>query len=371
MELMKNGLAKPAVKRIAFALSQVNNDFNSAQFIKEAMEDIEALELKERVNHLITILHQHLPSDFTKAARQLKKIPTVWNYGSPDDALRGFAAWPIIDYVGVYGLQYPEVAMATLKKLTPLFSAEFAIRPLLLTHPDYCQKLLTQWMEDKDEHVRRLVSEGTRPRLPWGMQLKPRIKDPSPNLPLLNHLKNDCSLYVRRSVANHLNDIAKDHPNKVIEICSEWYPKANEEVKWVIKHATRTLVKAGHPEVFSLLGYTKKLSVTKPTLKLENTNIQLGESLRFELTLQSTAKRQQKMVVDFAIHFIKANGQQKAKVFKLKSLELAANESVTLTKNHPIKAITTRKYYAGLHKIEILLNGKPVAASDFELSITA
>ncbi len=369
MELMKNGLSDQAINRIAFALEQVVNKFNRKQFVEEAMQNIEQLELKERVGHLIEILHRHLPSDFVKSAALLVKLPAVWDHGDPDDPLRSFAAWPVTDYVGVYGLAHPEVALDTLKALTGLFSAEFAIRPFLQEHPELCQALLPSWAKHEDEHVRRLVSEGTRPRLPWGVQLKSYVKDPAPNLPLLESLKNDDSLYVRRSVANHLNDIAKDHPDLVIKICQNWYPDANSDLRWLIKHATRTLVKNGHPEVFPLLGYSENIKLKNPTIELRNNKITLGESLEFGVDLESDSPSSQKMVVDFAIHFVKANGSQQAKVFKLKSLTLESRQRIRVEKRHPIKAITTRKYYTGTHMLEILINGISVQTCHFELNV--
>jgi 3-methyladenine DNA glycosylase AlkC len=264
-------------------------------------------------------------------------------------------------------LDHPKTALSVLKQLTGLFSAEFAIRPFLIAHPEYCQKQLAKWTQDKDEHIRRLASEGSRPRLPWGMQLKPYIEDPSPNLPLLEALKNDSSLYVRRSVANHLNDIAKDHPDLVIAICKRWYPDASPDLRWVIKHATRSLVKSGHPEVFPLLGYSDTIELTAPRLQLSSDLVQMGESLEFQLDLKSSGAGQQKMVVDFAIHFVKANGERKPKVFKLKSVSLAPGESSRLVKAHPIKAISTRKYYPGTQLLEILVNGKSMVSREFTL----
>lgn len=364
---MKNGLGESAVERIACALKQVKPDFDTANFVSEAMSGLQTLELKGRVYHVIATLHKFLPGDFAQTARLLKRLPNVWDYGDPDDPLRSFAAWPVIDYVGVYGLAHPHTALAVLKQLTSLFSAEFAIRPYLIAHPEYCQSQLAKWAYDEDEHIRRLVSEGSRPRLPWGMQLKPYVKDPSPSLPLLEILKNDSSLYVRRSVANHLNDIAKDHPDLVIAICRRWYPEASPELRWVIKHATRSLVKAGHPDVFPLLGYSDSIELATPTLQLSKDLVQLGGSLEFQLDLKSAASCHQKIVVDFAIHFVKANGERKPKVFKLKSIALAPEESCQLVKAHAIKAITTRKYYPGIQLLEILVNGKSLISREFTL----
>ncbi|GAA6134443.1 DNA alkylation repair protein [Oceaniserpentilla sp. 4NH20-0058] len=372
MELMKNGLGLPAVKRISDALAKtaaLEKSFDEAAFIQAATGPLESLELKQRVQHLIKVLHEFLPAGFEQAVECLLQLPCVWDAGDPDDPLRGFAAWPIIDYIAEHGVDHPQLALPALRELTHMFSAEFAIRPFLLAHPELCHAHFEAWVQDESEHVRRLVSEGTRPRLPWGIQLKPYVKDPTDNLPWLEVLKDDASLYVRRSVANHLNDISKDHPQLVLDHCKAWYPNSNEHVKWVIKHATRTLVKAGHPEVFELLGHTKEVQVKNLELKLAADNLVLGDSLEFELSLMSAGTEPQSLVVDFALHFMKANGSTSPKVFKWKTLNLSAGQSVNLQKKHAIKAITTRKYYSGTQMLEVLINGQPVAQASFFLQV--
>lgn len=369
---MKNGLGLPAIKRISKALAQttiLQNTFDSHAFIQAATGPLKSLELKERVQHLIEVLHQFMPEDFEQTIACLLELPDVWDFGDPDDALRGFAAWPIIDYIGHYGVDQPAVSLPALRALTHMFSAEFAIRPFLLNHPELCHQHFEAWVKDESEHVRRLVSEGTRPRLPWGIQLKPYIKDPSDNLPWLDVLKDDDSLYVRRSVANHLNDISKDHPQVVIDQCRAWYPNSNDDVKWLIKHATRSLVKAGHPDVFELLGHSKTIKITNVTLQLAKQKLTLGESLEFELNLESASNQSQSMVVDFSIHFVKANGRTSAKVFKWKTVTLEPNQSLRLNKAHAIKAITTRRYYSGEQTLEVLVNGKPIAQQSFHLKV--
>ena len=374
MEAMKDGLGHNAVRRIASALSALADskrvdgfEFQPKTFIEHAVAPLEALELKQRVLHVIDTLHQFLPADFRQSARLLEALPEVWDRGQDNDPLRGFAAWPLIDYIGEHGLDHPEIALETLRRLTALFSAEFAIRPFILRHPSLCQTTFQQWAKDDCEHVRRLVSEGTRPRLPWGIQLKPYIKDPSDNITWLDTLKNDESLYVRRSVANHLNDISKDHPATVIDLCQSWLSSASEEVKWVIKHATRTLVKAGHPEVFKLLGFTPEPRLKDAKLSARHPEIKLGEALEFDFDIVSDSDEEQSLVIDYAIHFLKANGKQNAKVFKWKKLKLAPHCQLTLSKAHKIKAITTRRYYSGIQRLEILINGRPVADTEFDL----
>lgn len=358
MELLKNGLSQSAVNRIAGSLHKVDPEFKRKNFTEDCLKGLDQLELKERVNHIIKVLNHYLPSEFTQTASLLVQLVHHWDFGDPEDNLRGFAAWPIIDYFSRYGLEHPEESLSALKQLTHLFSAEFAIRAFIIKHPDYCQQQFSLWVKDKSEHVRRLVSEGTRPKLPWGIQLKQYVADPSPNIPLLDTLKADKSLYVRRSVANHLNDIAKDHPDIVIKTCQKWQKLKTKEIDWLIKHATRTLVKQGLPDVFALLGYTQNPEMTIESLELSNNSIKLGHTISFKCNIQSTSESTQHLVLDYALYFVKANGTQQSKVFKIKHITLKPKEKVTLEKSFSFKPITTRKYYAGEHKIELLINGK-------------
>ena len=368
-ELMKDGLGREAVDRIAASLEKTVAGFSSDAFIEQAMDGLSELELKDRVRHLVTVLNTHLPEDFVETSQILLALKNNWVTGDPDDKLRGFAAWPVIDYVGEHGLDHPDEALRVLRELTPFFSAEFAIRSFIIHHPDVAFRYLKEWTADPDEHVRRLVSEGSRPRLPWGQQLPAIIADPTPTLGLLDRLKDDPSLYVRRSVANHLNDISKDHPDRLVEVCTDWSQGAGPERLWVIRHATRSLVKAGHPGVFGLLGFTPKPQLELDGLDLVNVNIQLGDQLEFSVLLKSTAKGPQKVVVDYAIHHVKANGQTRPKVFKFRNLEIAAGETVQLAKRHSIRPISTRRYYPGEHAVEILVNGQGVGTRPFMLSI--
>lgn len=365
MELMKNGLAQPAIARISQALSQVLPHFPMQNFEESCLEDLNKLELKERVSHIINILHQYLPADFKKASTILISISDVWNFGKVDDPLKSFAAWPLIDYFSVYGLEHPKESLDGLMQLTHLFSAEFAIRPFIVKYPEYCHEQFTLWVKDASNDVRRLVSEGTRPKLPWGIQLKQFVVDPTPNLCLLDILKSDPSLYVRRSVANHLNDIAKDHPSVVIATCKKWRKDDSKEVNWVIKHATRTLVKKGCAEVFPLLGFTENPQITIEEIKLSNDVIKLGESISFDFDIKSDSNNLQNIVIDYTIYFVKSNGTQQGKVFKLKNITLKPNESMSLKKSFSFRPITTRKYYKGEHKIELLVNGNALLTKDF------
>jgi 3-methyladenine DNA glycosylase AlkC len=367
--LMKDGLGAAAVERMVESLVRTIPGFSKQQFSDDALSGLHSLELKERVRHIIGVLNQYLPVDFNKTADILLRLKANWIPSEPGDNLGGFAAWPIIDYVGEHGLGHPEQALEVLKELTSMFSAEFAIRPFFIQHPELTLKTVAEWANDPDEHVRRLVSEGSRPRLPWGKQLPQFIADPTPVFQLLGKLKDDPSEYVRRSVANNLNDISKDHPDLVIACCRRWGKNAGPERKRIIRHATRSLVKTGHPEVFGLLGYTEKPKLDFLSLEVSPDQIHLGEAIEFKALFRSPGTGVQKVVVDYAIHHMKANGKTSPKVFKFRTLEIAPGKTIELTKRHIIKSITTRKYYPGEHAIEILINGKTFGKAVFTLHL--
>lgn len=364
--LMKDGLDKRAVVRIASGLIATYPSFNAKGFSKLVLESLHDLELKERVDLIIEALNKFLPKKFSETAKILKALPKHWDSGDENDPLSGFAIWPVTDYVGVYGIHAPSASLDVLVKLTPLFSAEFAIRPFIEIHPKTTFTYLNSWVEHRDEHVRRLVSEGTRPRLPWGKRLNGFIEDPSPIFPLLEKLKHDPSLYVRRSVANNLNDISKDHPERVITFLTAWSKDRNEHIDWIIKHALRTLIKSGHPKVFPLLGFDVNPTFSVKQLSLQQKKIRVGDLLEFNLDLVS--KKQQKFVLDYAIHFVKASDKTSKKVFKWKNISMRKQEKLALKKSHSFKEISTRKYYVGKHVIAIHINGVVIAELPFLLT---
>lgn len=367
--LMKDQLGQEAVFTLSQSLSAVIDDFPQQQFITAALAGLDSLELKQRVQHIIAVLADYLPDDFSQSSSVLLAVKQVWNDSEQTESWGSFTAWPLIDYVAVYGLDQPELALKSLKALTPLFTAEFAVRPFIEQHFELTYQHLLRWSEDDDEHVRRLSSEGIRPRLPWGKQLTQFRNDPESIFPVLERLKDDSSLYVRKSVANNLNDIAKDHPEKVIQLCQQWLEGATPERQWIIRHALRGLVKSGHPAVFPLLGYAENPKVNIIAFDLTENSIKLGQKVDLFLSLLSHATTSQRLVVDYKMHHVKANGSLSSKVFKWKNITLEPQQSLQLTKFHPFKKITTRQYYSGIHTIELLINGVSYAKAEFELLI--
>jgi 3-methyladenine DNA glycosylase AlkC len=227
--------------------------------------------------------------------------------------------------------------------------------------------MLEQWAEDENCLARRLASEGTRPRLPLAPRLPQFIKDPRPVLKLLDKLKADPTLLVRRSVANNLNDIAKDNPDVVVEILRAWQKSRDKDTQWLINHASRTLIKQGHREALALLGYPPNPAITVQNLRLGSSAVNLGEVLCFSFEIESVANESQNLMIDYVIHHMKANGKLAPKVFKLTSKKLKAGETVRLSKKHSFKLINTRVYYPGWHKVGVQVNGQVLAEADFEL----
>lgn len=366
---MKSGLDRSAVEVIAQNLERAWADFDSAAFVSDATRRLDELELKERVSHVVAALARHLPQDFPEALAILLRAGETWEANAPDDPLSGFAAWPIIDFVGAHGLEHFDESLEALRRLTRLFSAEFAIRPFLEHDAPRTLERLRRWVHDPDEHVRRLVSEGTRPRLPWGRHLTAFQRDPSPVLELIEALRDDASQTVRRSVANNLNDIAKDHPELVIKLLGLWLQAAPRGRQWIIRHATRGLVKAGHRKVWSLLGVDAGANVRLTRLTVEPSEVRLGGSITIKLRLRSRSEVPQTLIVDYAVFHVKADGTARPKVFKLKQLTLAPGAAVELEKRHTFTRLTTRRYYSGRHTVDVRVNGTSLGKRSFELLV--
>jgi 3-methyladenine DNA glycosylase AlkC len=362
VEPFKNLLNAALVRSAAAQLQRHGADFDAERFIALATQGLDALEMKQRALHICSALEATAPADFDTAAAWFEAAL------AGDGGLRGWILWSVGEYVARRGQARPQRALATLHALTQNFTAEFAIRPFIVKHPALVFETLARWVHDDSAHVRRLVSEGSRPRLPWGLQLKALIADPSPTLPLLQALQDDPSDYVRRSVANHLNDIAKDHPALVAQWLTEHLPGAGPERRALLKHASRTLIKKGHAPVLQAWGVGGALR-GELTLALKPKRVQLGGELQLGLTLRSTSPKPQALAIDYVVHHVKADGSLTPKVFKGWNLTLAPRAEVLLNKRHPVKPITTRRYHAGRHELSVQVNGRELARTHFHLSL--
>lgn len=354
--LLKDHINPKSIEILAQLIKQYQPHFPAHKFIGRATYQLEVMGLKARVSHLSELLTDLLEDDYEHNAKWLKQLAKSWPSLEPHKGWHSYIAWPLIDYAGKQGLQQPEIALDLLKHLTRLFTAEFAIRPYIDKHFELTHGYLLQCCNDADEHVRRLASEGMRPRLPWGGHVKALQKNPQPIFELLDQLKDDSSRYVQKSVANNLNDISKDHPQWVIEFCRKWLSQATPQRHWIIRHGLRGLIKAGEPVVFPLLGYSQTPAVAVD-FSLTEKQLKLGEVLDLQATIHSMARQAQTLVVDYRVWHVKANGMATAKVYKWKNIQLRAGETAQLKKSHGFLKLTTRQYYAGSHTIEVLING--------------
>jgi len=364
-EPFKNQLGESRIRIIASHLKRIHKAFPESEFLDDALDNLDDLSLMERSRQIVQCFERYLPNEFTQASDILLKAMSPEDKQEDEHGIHSWLAVPVAEFLGKNGLHEFDVAMDALARVTPYFSSEWGIRYLLDHHQDKSLELLTQWCEHPHEHVRRLVSEGSRPRLPWGFQLKAFIQDPTLTYPLLEKLRDDESDYVRLSVANHLNDISKDHPDWLQQQLVGWMDLDNPQRMKLIRHACRTLIKQGHEPTLKMLGYDR-FDVENVHLSLIDESVRYGDGLNFELSF--CGPKGQPMILDYAIHFKKSDGTLSPKVFKWKATDLPKSGNFKGKKKHVIKPITTRRYYNGNHELEILLNGVSIAKQPFELT---
>ena len=371
-EPFKNLLNKNIIEAMAGHFKRHWLDFDDKGFVADATKNLDSLELKARTERITETMVKYFPTDFEKAAKiMLASLGTQLDDELSDgkidnNGIAGWAVMPLTHYVGLYGHDHFDLSMLLFKEMTKRCSSEFGIRFFLLKSPEKTLSVLNTWATDSNQHVRRLVSEGSRPRLPWAMRLPNFVKDPSAVIELLEQLKDDNKEYVRRSVANSLNDIAKDHPDVVTQIGSQWMVRAGKQRKKLIRHACRSLLKNGNRKALKIFGFDRP-RVQRASVEVLTPEVIFGDAFQFSFSLCSDSAQEQSLMIDYIVHHQKANGQTSPKVFKWKTLTLPAAKTLTLTKNHVIKKITTRVYHPGLHKIEIMVNGVSMGMANFQL----
>lgn len=356
--LMKDILGPAALRVIADAGMVASPRFDRAAFLDTATQGLDALSVMARVRHIADALHSALPGDYPYALVVLRAMGPRLTH-----AFQGFA---LAEYVARYGLHDVDASMEALADLTRHGSAEFAIRPFLAHDPTRVLAQMRAWTEHPNEHVRRLASEGARPRLPWGTRVPALKDDPTLAAPILERLKADPSLYVRKSVANHLNDIGKDRPDWLVERMAGW-SRDDPRTAWIIRHALRSRIKQGDPAALALVGARADVAVTITDFTIAPASIPLGETIAITAALTSNAESEQRLVVDYRVHYARANGRTAAKVFKWKSFDLAAGACVSLATRQVIRDFSTRRHHPGRHEIELLVNGRVMAAAGFDL----
>lgn len=338
------------------------------KYLEQTQSVLESLELKDRVNNIADGIFASFEEFASPGlAINLTQIALGDDNMPP---LTGFDAWPIFSIFERHFIAEFEAAMTAFYKLTYLFTAEFAIRPFIFHYPEPSFALLKHWSQDDSEHIRRLSSEGIRPNLPWGGKVHYLNQNPQKIIAIINGLKDDDSLYVRKSVANNFNDISKEYPQIILDNFKKWQtsnPTAQQQ--WIIKHALRSLIKQGDKQALALVGVNTDGNIKALKFSAAPKVIRMGQGVELCLELQNNDNHDNDVIVDYIIHHVKANGQTSPKVFKWKKFKLNAKQDISLEKSHKILPITTRKYYAGKHGVQILVNGQILADSHFELII--
>lgn len=356
--LLKDILGPQALITIADAGEAASPRFDRAAFLGAASAGLEALSIMERVRHIADALKIALPDDYAEAVGIVGAMAPRLTHG--------FQAVAITEFVARHGLGDVDRSLAALAELTRYGTAEFAIRPFLAQDSARTLAVMTAWSGHENEHVRRLASEGSRPRLPWAGRVPALKADPTLAVPILEALKNDPSAYVRKSVANHLNDIAKDRPDWLVERLATW-PQEDSRTVWIIRHALRTLIKQGDPRALALIGVGHGAAVEVRGFSVTPETVRLGDGITIAADVTSTAADAQRLVVDYRVHYARAGGKSAAKVFKLRTFDLAVGETVPLSIRQTIKDFSTRRHHPGTHEIELIVNGQTMARASFEL----
>lgn len=341
---------------LSVELKNIYPTLDKQSFDKAVQYKIDELELMDRLYLVSTTLREFLPKAFPEAVEIVNRLG--------ERVENGFAGMAFCDFVARYGSDHFDLSMTALHHLTRYSSAEFAIRYFLRDEFDKTIAVMKTWATDKNVHVRRLASEGARPRLPWSFKLDRVIQDPDCVLPILNLLSEDEELYVKKSVGNHLNDISKDHPQKAVEVAREW-GLDNEHTAWIVKRGLRTLVKKGNPEALEIFGVHKDSKVEIDRFELSDSVVKIGDFL--DLVLEFTAQRNESLIIDFIVHYKKKLGEWSPKVFKWKELTVQEGECISMNKKLNFKDLSTRKHYAGIHKVELMINGDVKKSLQFAL----
>lgn len=357
------------VKYLAGLFFDANSDFDAARFVREVMTKLVKLELKERIVHIAETLELFLAEDFKTAAAQIvKSLPPPLDPAKSDDDFGDFIFAPLGEFVVRNGLskKHLRTSLKTLKEVTQRFSMEDAIRFFINEFPDETLAEIANWSTDKNYHVRRLVSEGTRPMLPWSKRLS---IDTTLPLPLLGTLHADPTRYVTRSVSNHLNDIAKTKPNLVLDTLKKWRKEKRQdqaELEWMTRHSLRTLVKQGNEKALRLLGFHPSPKIVVDGFRMKSKGVRPGDTLEFSFSVE--ASRNESLMIDYVIDFVKSNGSLAPKVHKLKQIQLKKNEMIEISKRHKLHAAaTTYTLYPGTHRLTLQINGQPFGTLEFEL----
>jgi len=364
MALLKDLYSRKFYEGIAVCMEETIPHFNTSIFLKLIYTTkFEGMELKARMKHTAMALHHFMPSDYEQSVSHLcALIESLKEHGFWQERLEMMF---IPNYIEVYGLDHLQTSIKGMEIATQYVSCEFAIRPFLNKYPDEMITQMILWSRHENDRVRRLSSEGCRPRLPWGLAVPVLKKDPRPILPILESLKQDSSESVRRSVANNLNDISKDHPDLMIGISRKW-KGISKETDAIIKHACRSLLKQGHEDVMADYGLNVD-GIVLEEFEVLSPVVHIGQTLRFQFKISNTGVLAKKVRLEYAVYYMKSNGQLTKKVYKISERIYEPAEKIKILRNQSFKLITTRKFYLGKHELSIIINGKEFDKTAFEL----
>jgi 3-methyladenine DNA glycosylase AlkC len=366
-EAFKHLVNEASAKRLARELAAVHPTFDTRGYVRDVAQTLPSLELKPRIRLLADTLVRHLPSHYPDAlAIVLAALGPPLAEGEAVGA-NAFHYWVHASFVEHHGLAHPELSLAAMRAITQRSTAEFAVRPYLHQHLDRTLAFLRACASDPSPHVRRWVSEGTRPYLPWGTRVPALVREPAHGLALLELLRGDPSPYVRTSLANHLNDVSKLDAGAALAAVRRWLSDGVPGAEWVARRALRGLVKAGHTEALAVFGVNTRTSARVTRFQLASQSICVGEQLAFEATI--AGEQNERLVVDYALLFPGAGDRMSRKVFKWATRTIEQGERVTLSKRHSFKPITTRVYRAGRHTLELLVNGNVLKTVHFTLAL--
>lgn len=364
-ELLKNIYSKAFFTLVCEVLKEHLPAFDEKKFLNELYDrQWKDRALKERMRHITLTLRKYFPEDFQEALKILLKVTDDLKRADRKEMTLGYLFIP--DFVEVYGQEDLKNSVAAMEQITPLITAEFCIRPFIIRYPEKMMKQMLVWSRHRDHHVRRLASEGCRPRLPWAMALPALKKDPSPVIPVLENLMNDESEYVRRSVANNLNDIAKDHPSVVLKLAERWIGKSEQTDK-IFKHGCRTLLKTAHPVALKHFGF-RSCKVEVSGLKVSNRKLKIGDTLQFDFSVKLLQKAAARLRLEYAVYYVKSSGKVSRKIFQITESEFAPGRQHYFSRSRRFTDFTTRKHYPGKHKIGIVVNGVEQAEAVFMLA---
>lgn len=365
MEPLKNIYTREFIQHIAVEAAAVIADFDAMHFEKQVLDDDwNGMELKQRMKHISRMLAMQLSGDFLSDLAVVVLLTERLHRVAGRENMLEYMFLP--EYVEQFGAGHINEAMDAMEKITVLASCEFAIRPFIQADPLTAIEKMYRWTTHPHPSVRRLASEGCRPRLPWGMALPVFKKDPSPILPILRQLRNDESLFVRKSVANNLNDIAKDNPHITLDIARRWKGES-AHADWIIRHGCRTLLKKGDEDAMEIFGLKASALCVVSDLRVAAGELPIGDTLEFSFSVANLADVPATLRIDYVIGYVKANGAISSKVFRVTEKLFLEGERINFRRRQSVADMTTRKHYPGRHTLSVVVNGKAQATIDFEL----